>query len=65
MSECPFCPPNGNPKIPVFDCVLNKPLWMVIPPQGIHLPCPAHHEGHHIHGPTVTYSMGDAERGGR
>jgi hypothetical protein len=36
-------------------CVLEKPLMMVIPPQGVHLDCPVHLEGHHIFGPQVTY----------
>jgi len=28
---------------------------MVIPPQGIHLSCPVHPEGHHIYGSPVTW----------
>jgi hypothetical protein len=48
------CPkPWRIPKHP--QCVLNKPLYMVIPPEGIHLSCPAHSEGHHVFGSQVSY----------
>jgi hypothetical protein len=55
MSDCPYC----NPKHPRPDpwresqCILHRPLWMVIPRGGIHLPCPCHPEGHHVHGPEI------------
>ena len=55
MSDCPYC----NPKHPRPDpwlesqCVLRRPLLMVIPPGGIHLSCPCHPEGHHVHGPEI------------
>jgi len=41
--------------VPNIQCVLNKPLMMVIPPDGAHLSCPAHAEGHHVFGSQVTY----------
>lgn len=56
-NHCPYCDPNR----PKFDpwresqCVLNKPLMMVIPPGGVHLSCPVHSDGHHIFGPSVTW----------
>jgi hypothetical protein len=55
-NRCPYCPPT-EPEIDPFDgreCVLNKPLWMVIPAEGIHLHCPVHPEGHHIYGNQIT-----------
>ena len=38
-------PPNDSQQ-----CVLNKPMGIVIGPKGIHLSCPAHPAGHHIYG---------------
>ena len=54
--KCPFCPPDKQPRDPWKEsqCVLNKPIWMVIPPEGIHLSCPVHPEGHHIYGTQIT-----------
>lgn len=54
--KCPYCPPDKQPFDPWKEsqCVLNKPLWMVIPPEGIHLACPVHPEGHHVYGTTIT-----------
>lgn len=50
--------PCGCPKPWSFpwhvQCVLNTPLYMVIPPDGVHLSCPAHPEGHHVFGNQVT-----------
>ena len=45
--ECddPKCPCKRFRKLPLDplgQCILNKPLWMVIPPDGFHLPCPIH-----------------------
>ena len=57
--RCPFpgCPENDRPDPQdTRDCTLNKPLWLVIPPEGIHLSCPVHPEGHHIYGSIVTCS---------
>jgi hypothetical protein len=54
--RCPYCPPT-EPEIDPYDnreCVLNKPLWMVIPAEGVHLHCPVHPEGHHIYGNQIT-----------
>jgi hypothetical protein len=54
--RCPYCPPT-EPEIDPYDgreCSLNKPLWMVIPAEGIHLHCPVHPEGHHIYGNQIT-----------
>ena len=53
--KCPFCDPNYKPRDPWREsqCVLNKPLMMVIPPGGIHLECPVHPEGHHVFGQQV------------
>jgi hypothetical protein len=54
--DCPFCNPSNRcpycnpPRAPYSECTLGKPLWMVIPPEGVHLDCPAHPEGHHIFG---------------
>ena len=42
------CPAPYNPG--GLGCVLNQPLMMVIPPEGVHLNCPAHSGGHHIYG---------------
>jgi len=36
-------------------CILNKPLLMVIPPEGIVLPCPVHPGGHFVHGSPVMW----------
>lgn len=54
--KCPFCPPDKQPIDPWKEsqCVLNKPLWMVIPAGGIHLHCPVHPEGHHVYGTEIT-----------
>jgi hypothetical protein len=38
---------------------------MVIPPEGCHLTCPAHPEGHHVFGPGMMQSernFGDVDR---
>jgi hypothetical protein len=35
----------------VDQCTANKPLWMVIPEEGITIPCPVHPKGHFIKGP--------------
>lgn len=54
----PNCPANKEPWIDPWEasqCTLNKPLWMVIPPEGVHIPCPVHPEGHHIYGSPVTW----------
>jgi hypothetical protein len=55
--KCPFCDPNFKPRDPWREsqCVLNKPLWMVIPPEGVHLECPVHPEGHHVFGSPATF----------
>jgi hypothetical protein len=55
--RCPFpgCPENDRPEpLDTRECTLNKPLWMVIPAEGIHLACPVHPEGHHIYGTQIT-----------
>lgn len=56
---CPFCDPDFKPLDPWREaqCVLNKPLMMVIPPGGVRLSCPVHPEGHHVFGSQVY--MGD------
>ena len=49
----PNCPSNQEPWIDPWEesqCTLTKPLWMVIPPEGVHISCPVHSEGHHIPG---------------
>jgi len=54
----PNCPANDEPWIDPWEasqCTLNKPLFMVIPPGGVHLSCPVHPEGHHIYGPDITW----------
>lgn len=42
----PFCPchkyPRSLPDSPSQLCALLKPLFMVIPPGGMHLDCPVH-----------------------
>jgi hypothetical protein len=43
----PWTHDNGMP------CVLNQPMGICIPPEGIHLSCPAHPAGHHIYGQNV------------
>jgi hypothetical protein len=55
--KCPFCDKDFKPIDPWREsqCVLNKPLWMVIPPGGVHLECPVHPEGHHVFGSPVIY----------
>jgi hypothetical protein len=55
--RCPYCDPNYRRPDPWQEsqCVLNQPLMMVIPPEGVHLSCPAHPEGHHIFGSSVTW----------
>jgi hypothetical protein len=58
--RCPYpnCPANEEPYIDPWEaaqCTLNKPLWIVIPPEGIHLSCPVHPEGHHIYGHGITW----------
>lgn len=50
--DCPHCRPQ-EPQPDLSQCCLNKPLMMVIPPGGVHLSCPVHPEGHHIHGQQV------------
>src|ERR1700675_1387454 len=60
--RCPYCPPT-EPEIDPYDgreCTLNKPLWMVIPAEGIHLHCPVHPEGHHIYGNQITCAVAPA-----
>jgi hypothetical protein len=57
--RCPYpnCPENDKEDPwDTRECVLNKPLWMVIPAEGIHLACPVHPEGHHIYGTQITCS---------
>jgi hypothetical protein len=63
QKECPFCKPGRKRPDPWREsqCTLNKPLWMVIPPGGVHLSCPVHPEGHHVFGPQVTW-MGPADK---
>ena len=54
----PNCPSNKEPWIDPWEgsqCTLNKPIWMVIPPEGVHISCPVHPEGHHIYGSPVTW----------
>jgi|SRR5208283_1006458 len=51
--KCPFCDPWARDPWVEAQCVLNKPLWMVIPPGGVHLNCPVHPEGHHVFGPGI------------
>lgn len=49
------CPDCNKPNLPPQECVLNKPMLLYIPPgPGIHIPCPAHPEGHHLHGSSYT-----------
>ena len=53
---CPWCPPKRRPWPDDYaECTLGKPLWMVIPPEGAHISCPVHPEGHHIFGPNVRW----------
>ena len=52
--RCPWCPPRP-PRLPLAECSLHKPLWMVIPPGGVHISCPVHPNGHHIFGSQVTW----------
>ena len=51
---CPWCPPKDRRPWRGTECILNKPLWMVIPPEGVHLSCPVHPGGHHVFGANVT-----------
>jgi hypothetical protein len=54
----PGCPSNQEPYTDPWDgreCTLYKPLWMVIPPEGVHISCPVHPEGHHIYGSGITW----------
>ena len=55
--KCPFCDPAYKPRDPFREsqCVLNKPLMMVIPPGGVHLECPIHPAGHHVFGPQISW----------
>jgi hypothetical protein len=63
--DCPFCKPD---KANQFDpwreaqCVLNKPLMMVIPPGGVHLECPVHPEGHHVFGSPLVYCQDSSRK---
>jgi hypothetical protein len=54
---CPDCQRPKPRRHPDYspECTLNKPLWMVIPPEGAHLSCPIHPNGHHIYGPSVRF----------
>lgn len=37
------CGCNHKPRyVPESLCTLNKPIWMVIPPEGTHISCPVH-----------------------
>jgi hypothetical protein len=47
------CPSTWEPSTLPYGCTLNQPLFMVIPPEGIHLDCPVHRLGHHIRGKRV------------
>ena len=54
----PGCPSNEEPWVDPWEasqCTLVKPLWMVIPPEGTHISCPVHPEGHHIYGSGITW----------
>jgi len=56
--RCPYpdCPVNKEPDPwEESQCVLNKPLFMVIPPEDVHLSCPVHPAGHHIHGSGISW----------
>lgn len=55
IAPCPHCAQPQPFSFPDSQCVLNKPLMMLIPPQGVHLSCPVHPGGHHVFGPQVTY----------
>lgn len=55
--NCPWCDRQQQPKPDTSQCILNKPLMMVIPPGGVHLPCPCHPEGHHIRGTEIRCSL--------
>jgi hypothetical protein len=59
-TNCPFCKP-GQCLDPwrSGQCTLNKPLWMVIPLEGVHLDCPVHPEGHHVFGSAVMWGTPD------
>lgn len=54
QKPCPHC----QPELPIDNsdqsqCVLNKPLMIHIPSEGIHLSCPIHSNGHHIFGQQI------------
>lgn len=34
-------------------CTANKPLLLVIPPEGITIPCPIHEKGHFVKGSSM------------
>jgi hypothetical protein len=42
-------------RTPGLPCSLTQPLLMVIPPDGVILPCPIHAQGHFIAPSIVTY----------
>lgn len=44
---------DRSTSLKVTICTLNQPLWMVIPPYGVTLPCPIHKGGHFITGSAV------------
>lgn len=52
-SECPGCK-GVTPPVNFSRCVLNRPLMISVPPEGMHISCPAHPEGHHLYGTQVT-----------
>lgn len=55
---CPHCNPDQKKRFDPWkesQCVLNKPLFMVIPPEGAHLTCPVHPDGHHVFGSGITW----------
>lgn len=64
-APCPFCPPNKRDPWAEAQCILGKPIWMVIPPEGIHMPCPAHPEGHHVFGSPARWQAVDYNSSGR
>lgn len=51
--SCPCHSYRRRPTYPGQECSLGKPLWMVIPPQGIHISCPVHGK-HFIPGNVAT-----------
>ncbi len=57
-TRCPYCDPDWRRRHDPWveaQCVLNKPLMIVIPPEGMHLSCPVHPEGHHVFGTGVVW----------